>query len=608
MQSIWAGRVQGREAIIESPSREGGTENVTVLDASIRASADDTLLSQLKSFVALYWSRAGRTKLALLVISIIAVIWVTVVGQLRLNAWYKAFYDAIERRNLDAFGVELLVFAIIAGTLLVLNVAQIWLNQMLKLRTREGLTRDLVEQWLLPKRDVLLAEAGLIARNPDQRIHEDARHLTELSVDLTVGLAQAFLLLISFIGVLWVLSEGVVFTLGGHSFVIAGYMVWCALLYAAIGSFLSWAVGRPLVPLNVERYAREANLRFELVRTNEAIEGISLYRGEANERARLNGEIDRVLEIMRRIVGATTRLTWVTAGYGWLTIVIPIAAAAPGYFEGNLTFGDLMMIVGAFNQVQQSLRWFVDNFGSLADWRATLRRVIGYRQALLRLSQSDAEAGHVEFVEGTSDKLVLEDLAVRFHDGGAVLEPARIEIGPGEHILILAKAGAGKTCLFRAIAGLWPWGSGKIHVPPGARIAFVPQRPYVPPGTLRSTLSYPATSELPDDSTLVAALKRVGLDDFVPLLDTVARWGRDLPLDVQQRLSFVRLLLVKPTFVFLDEVLDVLDDDHYETVCSIFEQELADTAVISFARHKARNGHFTRIVQLMRLAQKHEKN
>jgi len=560
---------------------------------------DDTLRSQSLALIGVFWSAPKRRNLVLLVATIIAVICITVGGQLRLNAWYKDFYNAIEARSIEAFAWQLLVFAIIVAVLLVLNVAQMWLNQMIKLRTRERLTRDLVNQWLTPKRDFMLAGAGPISRNPDQRIHEDAHHLSELTADLSIGFIQAFLLLVSFIGVLWVVSSGVLFTYQGRTFAVPGYMVWCALAYAAMGSLLSWWVGRPLIALNVERYQRESNLRFELVRANESIDGISLYRGEAEEGHRLNGEIDHLLTVIRRIVGAITRLTWVTAGYGWLAIVIPIIAAAPGYFEGRLSFGDLMMVAGAFNQVQGSLRWFVDNFGNLADWRATLRRVVGFRQVLVKLGLPVDGRTRIAVEEGDEANLILDKLVVITPDGSCRLEPDRLEIAPGEHVQILGAAGVGKSCLFRAVAGLWPWGEGSIHIPRGARLAFLPQRPYVPPGTLRSNLTYPLEEKPGDGPALAAALKRVGLENLASLLDKDARWDKELSPEEQQRLSFARLLLQKPDFVFVDEAFDILEEEHRETITSIFDRELAGAAIVNLARHKAPNGTFRRTARLV---------
>lgn len=397
--------------------------------------------------------------------AIVVVLIATAYGQIRLNAWNKPFYDALARKDLPGFLQQLLVFLAIAGALLALNVAQIWLNQMIKLKLREGLLRDLLDQWLAPGRAFRLAAAGEIGVNPDQRLHEDARHLTELSTDLGIGLLQASLLLASFIGVLWVLSSTVVFSVSGNRFSIPGYMVWCALVYAGAGSWLSWRVGRPLIPLNAERYAREADLRFALVRVNEHADGVALYGGEADERQRLGREVDNVLAILRRLVTGSTRLTWVTAGYGWLAIVAPILVASPGYFGGDLTLGGLMVAAGAFTQVQQSLRWFVDNFNTIADWLATLRRVALFRRALIDLDHAEAVAGRIERVRASEAKITFDDLRVVSPAGSGMLDVAHVEIAPGEHVLVMGEPGASLTALFRAIAGLSLAGSGRIAIP-----------------------------------------------------------------------------------------------------------------------------------------------
>ncbi|HET9373612.1 MAG TPA: SbmA/BacA-like family transporter [Chthoniobacterales bacterium] len=348
-----------------------------------------------------------HTKMLLLGVAIVFVIAATAFGQIRLNAWNQPFYDALQRKDLHEFVVQLVVFCVIAGALLILNVAQAWLNQATKVKLREGLVKDLFDQWLKPRRAFRLADAGKIGANPDQRIHEDARHLTELSTDLGIGLLQSSLLLGSFIGVLWMLSGNVVFHVSEHSFAIPGYMVWCALVYAGTASWISWRVGHPLAELYAARYAQEAELRFALVRLNEHIDSVSLHGGEEGEKEHLIAELKDVLRIMWQIVGATTRLTWITAGYGWSTIIAPILIAAPGYFGGDLSFGALMMAVGAFIQVQQSLRWFIDNFSTIADWRATLQRVASFRETVINMDRIGATETHIEFIKAPGNKVTL---------------------------------------------------------------------------------------------------------------------------------------------------------------------------------------------------------
>ena len=350
--------------------------------------ASDRLLPQLYTlWRALRASRHWRS-VGLLAAGIVLVVCLNAVGQIRLNTWQGTFYDAIEQRAVAAFTAQLLVFLVIAGGLLVLVVAQTWLQQMITVRLREWLAHDLLDQWLAPRRAYLLSFAGEIGVNPDQRIAQDALHLSELSAILGVGLLQSSLLLVSFVGVLWILSANVMFEVGGQSFAIPGYMVWCAIAYALGGSLLAWRVGRPLVSLNAERYQRESDLRFALVRVNEHADGIALHAGEADERRILDEPVDRVIAMMAQLAGGIARLTWFTSGYGWLAIVAPIIVAAPGYFDGDLSFGALMMVVGAFNQVQSSLRWFVDNLG--AD-RRLARDAATYRELSRRLARVETD-------------------------------------------------------------------------------------------------------------------------------------------------------------------------------------------------------------------------
>jgi putative ATP-binding cassette transporter len=541
-----------------------------------------------------------RTKLLLLGVAIVAVIGATAFGQVRLNAWNQPFYDALARKNLGDFLDQLMVFGEIAGGLLVLNVAQAWLNQTTKVKLREWLVCDLFEEWLKPRRAFDLVDAGEIGTNPDQRIHEDARHLTELTTDLSIGLLQSSLLLGSFIGVLWILSQNVIFHVSGRSFAIPGYMVWCALLYAGTGYWLSWCVGRPLFQLNSERYAREADLRFALVRLNEHIDRVALNGGEENEKQRLTGTLQDVLKVMRRIVSATTWLTSITAGYGWFTIIAPILVASPGYFGGDLSFGEMMMVVGAFIQVQQALRWFIDNFGTIADWRATLLRIASFRQTVVTMDRLGATENRIEFVEAAGGIISFENLEIATPKGCTKLSERHVEIAPGERVLIVGDSGSGKTMLFRAIAGLWPWGSGRIVLPSSNSVMFIPRHPYVPLGTLRAALAYPLPQNAYTDEQIMAVLQSAGLNRLSSSLDRIARWDRELTEDEQQCLVFTRLLLRKPSWVVIDEALHALEDDAHQRMISLFRNELKDAAVINIGRPDAKNGFCKRVLHLIK--------
>lgn len=562
-------------------------------------SAVDGVIGQLAILFRAARSSAYRRRLGWLAAGIVSVIGANAAAQILLVRWQGAFYDAISQKLLREFGIQLLVFAGIAAALLTLVVAQTWLQEMTKVRLREWLTNDLLDQWLVPKRAYLLGFAGQIGVHPDQRIHQDTQRLTELTTILAVGLLQASLLLISFVGVLWLLSAQVVFEVAGRSFTIPGYMVWCALAYSLCGSLLAWRIGRPLIPLNAERYAREAELRFALVSTNEHTDGIALHGGEADERSALSGPVDRVITLMVNLARDLARLTWVTSGYGWLAMVVPIIVAAPGYFGGDLSFGGLMMVVGAFNQVQQSLRWFVDNLAQIADWRATLLRVVAFRTALPTVETIGADAGRIRFVESTSDRLVVENLELALPNECAILDQPRLEVIAGERVQILGNIGSGKSTMFHMLAGMWPWGTGTVELPPRSAMAFLPQRPYLPYGTLRAAFSYPSPPDRFDESVIVSTLQRLELGNLVPLLDRTDRWSRQLPLDEQQRLAFVRLLLHAPRWVVLDDALSALSESHRRLVLSMAYQELHGVTLIRLGRDPVLDGFWDRTLHII---------
>jgi vitamin B12/bleomycin/antimicrobial peptide transport system ATP-binding/permease protein len=304
---------------------------------------------------------------------------------------------------------------------------------------------------------------------------------------------------------------------------------------------------------------------------------------------------------MRELASGLARLTWVTSGYGWLALVAPILVAAPGYFSGGLSFGGLIMVIGAFNQVQQALRWFVDNFSQIADWRATLLRVVALRDALEAPETTARDPGRIAVVVDQAERLVLEDLSLALAGSRAALEQSRVEVAPGERVLIVAEHGADKSALFRALAGLWPWGAGTIHLPPRDTMMLMPPRPYLPLGTLRAGASYPAAPERFDHAAVASALERVGLCHLLTSLDREGRWDKDLSLEEQQRLAFARLLLHRPRWVLLDDALGALDEEQRQFMLSIFEDELPEAAVVSIGRSPAANGFYDRTLNFRRL-------
>jgi vitamin B12/bleomycin/antimicrobial peptide transport system ATP-binding/permease protein len=546
------------------------------------------------------WRSHHRLRIALLAGGIAAALIANMIGQVRLNEWNGAFFDALGARNLPSLGHQLIIFFIVIGALLALVVGQTWMQAILKVRLRGWLTDHLLDGWLVAGRAYRLGLAGQLGVNPDQRIEEDTRKLTELSATLGVGLFQASLLLISFISILWALSAQVTFAVAGHHFMIPGYMVWCAIIYALVGSLLTWRVGSPLIGLNAELYAREAELRFALVRVNESAESIALCGGEGDERRQLDGNVDRVIMTMRQLSGSLSRLTWITSGYGWIAIVVPIMVAAPGYFSGGLTMGGLMMVVGAFNQVQSSLRWFVDQFPSIADWRATLHRVSAFKAAVDEVDQIDATVDTIKLVQNPEERLAFEGVSVLLSDGRVVISEATVEIEPGERVLIVGESGAGKSTLFRALAGLWPWGSGIIRLPDPDRMMFMPQRPYLPLGTMRAAITYPDRPDEFATTEVEAVVKRVGLAEFLPTLDAQGRLDRSLSLGQQQLVAFARLLLHQPAWIFLDEATSALDELSQRRAMSIFDRELNQATVLSIGHRPGLEQFHTRVLHLVR--------
>jgi vitamin B12/bleomycin/antimicrobial peptide transport system ATP-binding/permease protein len=570
------------------------------LESNTEEIANSGLVPQLGMMTRALWAAPVRNTLFLLSGALFLVIAVSAFGQIRLNNWNQPFYDALSRHDFARFVMQLGVFGLIAGALLVLNVAQRWLGETLKLSLRQGLTRDLIQNWMQPGRAFRLSLAGPMGVNPDQRMHEDARHLTELSADLGIGLLQSSILLATFVKVLWSLSNNFVFHLGDRHFAVPGYMVWAALVYSGSASLLSYWVGRSLIDRNAQRYAREADLRFSLVRVNEHIDAIALSAGEADEERRIEIDLAAVLAATGRLVSGLTNLTWITAGYGWFTLVAPILVAAPLYFAGTISFGGLMMASGAFIQVQSSLRWFVDNFSTIADWRATLLRVASFRRAVIDTDVLHDIESRIAVVAGDPGMISIDDLEIASPAGATMLEEKNVQIKAGERVLIVGESGTGKTLLFRALAGLWPWGAGRVTHPRGEEILYMPRTPYLPPGTLREVLAYPSETETFEAAAYANALVRLELERLVPLLDVSRRWDHELSEDEQQTLAFARVVLHAPPWVLIDEVLDSLDEDARRSILGLFVKDLQRTGVIHIGRADAHDHLFSRVLHLVK--------
>lgn len=519
-------------------------------------------------------------------------------GNVRLNKWNGNFFDAISHKDITKFFDLIGAFVPLVAVLLALTVTQTFAQERLKFRLREWISRHLLDEWLQPMRIYHLNFVGADGHNPDQRIQEDTKVIGDFTVDLLCGATGALIQMIAFIGVLWVLSTNVTFDIRDHHIAIPGYMVWCVLAYALIGSGLTYWVGRPLIGLNTERYAREAEFRYALVRANDFGESIALHGGEKDEQIYLETSLASVVNVMRRISTSLAQLTWITSGTGWISIIVPMLVAAPAYFQGNLTIGGLIMVTGAFTQVQGAMRWFVDNFSRLADWRSAIHRIARFRAALEDLPAIEEGVETITRSENPEGHLAFEGVRILRPDGQIVIHDASVKVMPGDRVLIVGETGAGKSTLFRAIAGLWHWGDGTILTPPVDSMTFLPQRPYLPLGTLRYALTYPtAADEIPDES-VYDALERVGLEALIPRLEESGRWDKTLSLGEQQRLAFARLLLHKPSWVFLDEATSALDQESQHCVMTLFDDELKNTTLLSIGHRPDLGAYHKRTLQL----------
>ncbi|MEJ8810796.1 ABC transporter ATP-binding protein/permease [Variovorax ureilyticus] len=556
---------------------------------------------QVRDLLGAVGASSVASKLAVLVSGIVVVVAMTAYAQIELNSWNKPFYDAISRRDLNDFIMQVGVFAVIASVLLVLNVAQRWLGETLQMRLREAVVNDLVGLWLHPRRAFWLQASGPMGAHPDQRMHEDTLKLCDLSVALGVGLLQAAMLFGSFASVLWVLSKDFSIFYNGQDHVLPGFMLWAAIVYAIVGSLLTYWVGNGLILRNAERYAREGELRFSLTRINEHLDGISLAAGEADEKRRVAMHFGDVLRAQSRVVLGLTNLTWVTAGFGWVTIIAPTLVAAPLYFSGKVSFGGLMMAAAAFTQAQSSLRWFVDNFSIIADWRATLLRVADLRQMLASDLEAQAGGSRIAYEESEDGTLAIEALEVRAWTGHDRLDTPDLVVHPGQRLLILGTPGTEKTLLFRALAGLWPWGSGIVRRPRGETIHYMPRgTPYLPRGTLAEVLSYGMEPSRYPREAMLAALASVGLQRLEPLLDKTGRWERELSMDEQLRLGFARVVLQAPPWLVMDDAFGAFDDDTLELIIDVLD-ELAHTGIVHIgSAGQAHDRLFTRVVHLVK--------
>ena len=551
-----------------------------------------------------YFNSEERWIARSLLVGVIALTLLQIAIAVRLNVWNRDFFNALDKRDWNLFVAQMGTFAMLLGAAMGIAVYQAYVKQLLQVRWRRWLNDELVGRWLAENRYYQLNFIASGVDNPDQRIAENTRHAIEMTVEFLLGLLNAALTLVSFTGILWALSGTLELTIWGLALHIPGYMVFAALIYAGIGSGLTYIVGRPIVAANFRQNATEADYRFALVRVRENSEAIALIHGEADEAKGLSSYFGEVIASSVGLMRSQRRLMWLTSFYTSVGWVYPTLVASPRFFSGAIALGGLMQITAAFGQVQTALNWFVDNFPRLAEWRSHVERLLEFDDALDLIGEAHSEGGEVTTIllsdgEIGEEVLRFRELQITHVDGNVVIADANTEIARGEKVLIIGPSGSGKSTLFRAIAGLWPWGAGKITLPDRSKMMFMPQRPYLPLGTLRQVLCYPASARRFPIAAVKVALKRCGLDEFIPRLSDHERWDRVLSGGEQQRLAFCRLILHKPDWVFMDEATSALDDDAQSSMMGLFSKELAGATLISIAHRQGLDAFHDRTMTLV---------
>ncbi|MCW1246964.1 ABC transporter ATP-binding protein/permease [Pseudomonas sp. SAICEU22] len=518
-----------------------------------------------------YWRSEEKGKAWTLLIAVIALSLFSVAISVWINSWYKDFYNALQEKNSEAFWQLILYFCGIAAVAILGAVYRLYLTQMLTIRWRAWLTEQHFARWLGDKNYYRLEQGGY-TDNPDQRISEDLNSFTTNTLSLGLGLLRTVVSLVSFSIILW----GVSGSIEVFGYTIPGYMFWCALVYAAVGSWLTHLIGRRLIGLNNNQQRFEADLRFSMVRVRENAESIALYGGEPNENRRLSGRFGLVWHNFWDIMRVSKRLTFFTSGYGQIAIIFPFIVAAPRYFAGKIQLGELMQINSAFGNVQENFSWFISAYSDLAAWRATCDRLLSFRQAM---SDNEDRVPAID-VQNQGNGLKVRNLGLDLSDGRHLLTHAELDVEPGERVMLSGRSGSGKSTLLRAMGHLWPAGHGSIRLP-SARYLFLPQKPYLPIGSLREVLSYPQAGDVYPNERYAQVLETCRLPHLVSRLDESNHWQRMLSPGEQQRLAFARALLYAPLWLYMDEATSAMDEEDEATLYQALIDQLPGLSIVS---------------------------
>jgi len=533
---------------------------------------------------------AGRILLAAVIAIELAIVGITVL----LNLWNARFYNALQDRNWDVFVRELLFFSMLAAAFIVLAVYQLYLRQWLQIRWRTWMTRRYLGDWLADANHYRMQLLGDAADNPDQRIADDINLFVERGLYIGLRLLGAIVTLASFAAILWALSADAPLTLFGYDVGIPGYLLWIAVVYAAIGTALAHWIGSPLIALNFLQQRYEADFRFNLVRVRENSEQVALLKGETAEQERLFDRFGKVIANWWQIMLRMKKLTFLTAGYSQTSVVVPILVVSPAYFAGRIQLGGLTQTASAFTSVQDALSIIITIYRELAEWRSVIDRLDGFDRAMAEGQAVATREPAIEVSQRAGEPAIaIDDLLVRLPNGTPLVAADKIVIGPDDRVLVSGPSGSGKSSLFRAIAGIWPFGAGRVTVPRGARLMMLPQRPYFPVATLAVAVTYPAEAGHFTRDQLIETIAAVGLPALAARLDEEAHWNRMLSLGEQQRLAIARALLQAPDYLFLDEATASLDEPAEAALYRLLQGRLPGTTVVSIG-HRATLATFHR--------------